>query len=118
MIIRQEEFLSRVASATGFTKKDTREFLEAALMELYKILINNNAVRFPLIGKIESYWRKERPGVDPNSHTRRVIPGKWVPKIRGSKKLLDGMNHIVDEDYDDDYVEDENDYIEDGGDEE
>lgn len=84
----KQELISTVASATGFTKKDTAEFLASFVATVTsEIKAGNDVVLGADFGKFASATQAAKTGVAPGTGKPYSSPAKTVIKFRPASKL-------------------------------
>jgi DNA-binding protein HU-beta len=86
--VTKQEFVDRVASKTGGSRKDAAEAVDAVLDSIQEILTQGGEINFTGFGKFSTQHRKERQGVNPRNPTQKVtIPAATVPKFSAGSTL-------------------------------
>ena len=83
----KQEFIDRVASKTGLSKKDAGEAVEAVLNEIETTLRSGGEISFTGFGKFHVAERGPRQGVNPQTRERITIPGGRVPRFTAGSAL-------------------------------
>ena len=83
----KQEFIERISSQTGLSKKDAGEAVEAVLGEIQSTLRSGGEVAFTGFGKFHVATRGPRQGVNPQSGERITIPGGRVPRFTAGSGL-------------------------------
>ena len=83
----KQEFIERISSQTGLSKKDAGEAVEAMLGEIQSTLRSGGEVAFTGFGKFHVAERGPRQGVNPQSGERITIPGGRVPRFTAGSGL-------------------------------
>ena len=83
----KQEFIERISSQTGLSKKDAGEAVEAVLGEIQSTLRSGGEVAFTGFGKFHVAERGPRQGVNPQSGERITIPGGRVPRFTAGSGL-------------------------------
>ena len=89
----KNEFVDRVASSSGLSKKDAGSAVEAVLKSIEGALSSGEEVNFTGFGKFHVSERGERQGVNPQTKEPMTIPGGRVPRFTagsGLKKKVKG----------------------------
>ena len=81
------EFVDELAEKTGFTKKDSKETLEAILDVITEELEEGGDVMFTGFGKFEPRARKATEKINPQTGEKVDVPAKVVPKFKAGKTL-------------------------------
>jgi DNA-binding protein HU-beta len=85
--VTKQEFIERISSQTGLSKKDAGEAVEAMLGEIQSTLRSGGEVAFTGFGKFHVAERGPRQGVNPQSGERITIPGGRVPRFTAGSGL-------------------------------
>ena len=84
----KQEFVERVASKSGLSRKDASEAVDAFLDSITDALRSGEDVAFTGFGKFSVQNRAARQGVNPRNPTERVqIPASRVPKFSAGSQL-------------------------------
>lgn len=83
------EFVDKLAAKTGFSKKDARKALEAAILLITNAVASNEEVLLTGFGKFEARARKESRRINPQTQKRITVPKKVVPAFKPGKNLKD-----------------------------
>ena len=83
----KSEFIDRVASKSGLSKKDATTAVDATLESIKDALRSGDDVVFTGFGKFSVQMRKERAGVNPRNNERVIIPAGKVPKFSAGSQL-------------------------------
>jgi DNA-binding protein HU-beta len=86
--VTKQEFVDRVSSKTGSSRKDAAEAVDAVLDSITEILTQGGEINFTGFGKFSTQHRKERQGVNPRNPSQKVtIPAATVPKFSAGSSL-------------------------------
>jgi DNA-binding protein HU-beta len=86
--VTKQEFVERVASKSGLSRKDASEAVDAFLDSITDALRSGEDVAFTGFGKFSVQNRAARQGVNPRNPTERVqIPASKVPKFSAGSQL-------------------------------
>jgi DNA-binding protein HU-beta len=86
--VTKQEFVERVASKSGLSRKDASEAVDAFLDSITDALRSGEDVAFTGFGKFTVQDRAARQGVNPRNPTERVhIPASKVPKFSAGSQL-------------------------------
>ena len=105
MAVTKSEFVDRVASKSGLSKRDAGKAVDAFLDSVQETLVQGDSVTFTGFGKFSAQQRNERQGVNPRTGERVtvnatdplnlvgvVVPGDTVPAVRtNSVTYVDGI---------------------------
>ena len=83
------EFVDKLATKTGLTKKDARKALDAMIDLITDALVSNEEVLLTGFGKFEVRARKESKRINPQTQKRITVPKKVVPAFKPGKNLKD-----------------------------
>ena len=84
----KNEFVDRVATDTGLSKKDAGAAVDSVLRSIESALGSGEEVNFTGFGKFATSERKERMGVNPRNPSQKVhIPAATVPKFSAGSQL-------------------------------
>lgn len=82
----KNDLIDRIA-ATGLTKKQSGEALEATLEAITDSLRNGEPVLLTGFGKFEVRTRAARPGINPKTLEKIQLPETKVPAFKAGKAL-------------------------------
>jgi DNA-binding protein HU-beta len=86
--VTKQEFVERVSSKSGLSRKDAATAVDAFLDSITDALSNGEEVAFTGFGKFQTQHRAARQGVNPRNPTERVhIPASRVPKFSAGSQL-------------------------------
>jgi DNA-binding protein HU-beta len=86
--VTKQEFVERVASKSGLSRRDASEAVDAFLESITDALRSGEDVAFTGFGKFSVQSRAARQGVNPRNPTERVqIPASKVPKFSAGSQL-------------------------------
>ena len=84
----KQEFVERVASKSGLSKRDSQTAVDAMLDSITDALKSGNDVTFTGFGKFTTQRRAARMGVNPRNPSQKVnIPAATVPKFSAGSTL-------------------------------
>lgn len=84
----KQEFVERVASKSGLSRRDAATAVDAFLDSISDALRNGEDVAFTGFGKFSVQNRAARQGVNPRNPGERVqIPASRVPKFSAGSQL-------------------------------
>ena len=84
----KQEFVDRVASKSGLSRKDAATAVDAFLDSITESLRGGEEVSFTGLGKFSAQHRAARQGVNPRNPSERVhIPATRVPKFSAGSQL-------------------------------
>ena len=84
----KQEFVERVASKSGLSRRDASEAVDAFLDSITDALRSGEDVAFTGFGKFSVQNRAARQGVNPRNPSERVqIPASRVPKFSAGSQL-------------------------------
>jgi DNA-binding protein HU-beta len=86
--VTKQEFVERVSSKSGLSRKDAGTAVDAFLDSITDALSKGEEVAFTGFGKFVTQHRAARQGVNPRNPTERVhIPASRVPKFSAGSQL-------------------------------
>jgi DNA-binding protein HU-beta len=86
--VTKQEFVDRVASKSGLSRKDASAAVDAFLDSITESLRSGEEVAFTGFGKFSAQHRAARQGVNPRNPSERVnIPATRVPKFSAGSQL-------------------------------
>ena len=78
----KQEFVERVASKSGLSRRDAANVVDALLDSITESLKSGETVQFTGFGKFSTHHRAARMGVNPRRPGEKVhIPAATVPKF-------------------------------------
>ena len=84
----KQEFVDKLASKAGFSRRDAAKAVDAFLETVTDSLRSGNDITFTGFGKFSTQHRKERQGVNPRNPSQKVtIPAARVPKFSAGSSL-------------------------------
>ena len=84
----KSEFVDKVASTSGLSKKDADNAVNAVIKTIEDSLKSGDDVNFTGFGKFTTQERKARTGVNPRDPSQKVdIPAARVPKFAAGSTL-------------------------------
>ena len=83
----KSEFVDRVASKSGLSKRDASKAVDAFLESITETLKSGDSVSFTGFGKFSASARKARQGVNPRTGEKVNIPATTVPKFTAGSQL-------------------------------
>jgi len=87
--VNKGEFVDKLATRTGLTKKDARKALDAMIDLITDTLVSNDEVLLTGFGKFEVRARKESKRINPQTQKRITVPKKVMPAFKPGKDLKD-----------------------------
>jgi DNA-binding protein HU-beta len=86
--VTKQEFVEKVASKSGLSKRDAQTAVDAMLDSITDALKGGNDVTFTGFGKFTTQRRAARMGVNPRNPSQKVsIPAATVPKFSAGSTL-------------------------------
>lgn len=85
------DFIDRVASKSGLSKRDATKAVDAFLDSVTEALKGGEAVSFTGFGKFSPQQRAARQGVNPRTGERVQIPAATVPKFSAGSQLKQAL---------------------------
>lgn len=83
----KEQLIDAIAAETGFTKKNTRIFLEAFTSTVTNSLSTGDNVKIVGFGNFKIELRSPRVGRDKSTNSKVMIPARFVPVFSPGKIL-------------------------------
>ena len=84
----KQEFVERVASKSGLSRRDAASAVDAMLDSITEALKSRQDVAFTGFGKFTTQNRAARQGVNPRNPSQKVnIPAATVPKFSAGSQL-------------------------------
>ena len=84
----KQEFVDKVASKSGLTRRDAAKAVDAFLESITETLKGGGDVAFTGFGKFSTSHRAARQGVNPRNPSEKVnIPAATVPKFSAGSQL-------------------------------
>lgn len=84
----KQEFVDKVASKSGLTRRDAAKAVDAFLDSITDTLKGGGEVSFTGFGKFSTSHRAARQGVNPRNPSEKVnIPAATVPKFSAGSQL-------------------------------
>ncbi len=90
--MNKTELVEEIAHQTGFSKVDSKAFLEALLSTIQKSLKKGQSVVITGFGSFSQVLRKAKTGVNPLTKKPVKIPAKKVAKFKAGKELKEALN--------------------------
>lgn len=87
--MNNKEFISEVATATGYTNKSTQDLVDNLVKLLSAELEEGNSVLVPNFGTFEVKKKKERVMVSPMTQQRMLVPPKLVVSFKPATSVKD-----------------------------
>jgi DNA-binding protein HU-beta len=86
--VTKQEFVDRVASKAGLSRRDASKAVDAFLDSVTDALKSGDSVSFTGFGKFSTARRAAREGVNPRNPSQKVqIPAANVPKFSAGSSL-------------------------------
>lgn len=84
----KQDFIDRVASRSGLSKRDAGQAVDAFLDTVQESLTRGDSITFTGFGKFSTSQRAARMGVNPRNPSEKVhIPAATVPKFQAGSSL-------------------------------
>ena len=88
----KQEFVDRVATKSGLSKRDAGKAVDAFLDSVTEALKRGDAVSFTGFGKFSTAHRAARQGVNPRNPSQKVnIPAATVPRFSAGSTLKQAL---------------------------
>jgi DNA-binding protein HU-beta len=85
--VTKQEFVDKVATKSGLTRRDAGKAVEAVLDSITEALKSRQDVNFTGFGKFSTSDRAARQGVNPRTKEKVTIPAATVPKFSAGSAL-------------------------------
>jgi DNA-binding protein HU-beta len=89
--VTKADFIDRVASRSGLSKRDATKAVDAFLDSVTDALSSGESVSFTGFGKFSPQQRAARQGVNPRTKERVQIPAATVPKFSAGSQLKQAL---------------------------
>jgi DNA-binding protein HU-beta len=89
--VTKADFIDRVASKSGLSKRDATKAVDAFLDSITDALKSGESVSFTGFGKFSAQQRSARSGVNPRTGERVQIPAATVPKFSAGSSLKQAL---------------------------
>ncbi len=84
----KQEFIDRIATKAGLSKRDAVAAVDAFLETITETLKSGDSISFTGFGKFSTAQRAAREGVNPRNPGQKVqIPAATVPKFSAGSQL-------------------------------
>ena len=87
----KSEFVDRVASKSGLSKRDASKAVDAFLDSVQESLQQGESISFTGFGKFSAQQRNARQGVNPRTGERVQIAAATVPMISAGSALKNAL---------------------------
>ena len=89
--LSKQDVINSVADATGLTKKEAGDAVDAVVNTIKNALAEGNSVGLIGFGSFEVKTRAARTGRNPQTGAELEIPEKKVPAFKAGKELKDAV---------------------------
>jgi DNA-binding protein HU-beta len=89
--LSKQDVINSVADATGMTKKEAGDAVDAVVNTIKNALAEGNSVGLIGFGSFEVKTRAARTGRNPQTGAELDIPEKKVPAFKAGKELKDAV---------------------------
>jgi DNA-binding protein HU-beta len=90
--VTKQEFVDRVATKSGLSKRDASKAVDAFLDSVTEALKRGDSVAFTGFGKFSTAQRAARQGVNPRNPSEKVqIPAATVPRFSAGSGLKQAL---------------------------
>jgi DNA-binding protein HU-beta len=90
--VTKQEFVDRVATKSGLSKRDAGKAVDDFLDSVTEALKRGDAVSFTGFGKFSTAHRAARQGVNPRNPSQKVhIPAATVPRFSAGSTLKQAL---------------------------
>lgn len=83
--MNKAELIDRVSQKTTLTKQQSEQVIDATLEVISKAVSKGDEVKLVGFGTFSRTTRKSRPGRNPKTGTKVIIPQMKVPKFKAGK---------------------------------
>ena len=90
-MVNKNELIEELSEKTGFTKSDTKKFIDKYIEVISKSLKKGKDVQLVGFGTFKVTKRKARVGRNPQTGKALKIPAKKVPAFRAGKALKEAV---------------------------
>jgi nucleoid DNA-binding protein len=90
-VVNKNELIEELSEKTGFTKSDTKKFIDKYIEVVSKSLKKGKDVQLVGFGTFKVTKRKARTGRNPQTGKVLKIPAKKVPAFRAGKALKEAV---------------------------
>lgn len=87
--MNNREFISEVATQTGYTNKSTQELADCLVELMSGHLEEGHSIQVPNFGSFEVKKKKERIMVSPMTQQRMLVPPKLVVSFKPATVIKD-----------------------------
>lgn len=87
--MNNKNFITEVASQTGYTNKSTQELVDSLIRIMTAQLEDGNSILVPNFGTLEVKKKNERIMVSPMTQQRMLVPPKLVVSFKPSTSVKD-----------------------------
>jgi DNA-binding protein HU-beta len=92
VVVTKQEFVDRVATKSGLSKRDAGKAVDAFLDSVTEALKRGDSVSFTGFGKFSTAHRAARQGVNPRNPSQKVhIPAATVPRFSAGSSLKQAL---------------------------
>ena len=91
MAVTKSQFVDRVASKSGLSRRDAGKAVDAFLDSVQETLQEGEAVSFTGFGKFSAQQRSARQGVNPRTGEKVQIAAATVPKFSAGSSLKSAL---------------------------
>ena len=91
----KQQFVERVASKSGLSRRDAAKAVDAFLESIQESLQKGEAVSFTGFGKFSAQQRGARTGVNPRTGERVEIAAATVPKFSAGSGLKNALKNVA-----------------------
>jgi nucleoid DNA-binding protein len=91
LAVTKSEFVDRVASKSGLSKRDASKAVDAFIDSVQESLQRGEAVTFTGFGKFSAQQRSARQGVNPRTGEKVTIAAATVPKFSPGSSLKNAV---------------------------
>jgi len=89
--MNKAELVEKLATTTGFTKRDARKAVDGLVDVITKSLVSKKPVIITGFGKFETRRRKATTHINPQTGQKMQTPAKTVPAFKAGKNLKEAV---------------------------
>ena len=92
--LTKAEMIDAVAQKTGLNKSQAANAVDAVFETIQQTMVDGKKFTMTGFGTFQVMARQSRPGRNPQTGEKIVIPGKLVPKFKAGKNLKKALESI------------------------
>lgn len=90
--MNKSDFISAIAAKSGFTKKQSGEFLDAMIATITETLASGDTVQLSGIGTLVVKDRAARAGINPKTKEKFTIAASKAVAFKAAKAIKEAIN--------------------------